>query len=410
MTRAGFGFGGIASGLLGSCALMLSACAPAGPGDSEYDEVSLAASTPQLVVGKQVRVWTNLLRVCEPNIAGANVCVAMACPGQPFNYTFTFRNRGSVVWRDVTGRGTEVGNDVFLETANGKQNPLTKTLRYSIKRHTNDFVRWDRKAVNCITKRGCRRTRSVKGGIGAVAPKTPGLSTSRWRLRDYSAAWGGESKGFGPKVAFQLRTVDCGNEVCGCSVTCQSGDTHRVWWALSTDDACAAAGESFCGTGKTASHEFNDCQGPGGGVGDYITPPGEPPPEEPDDEDGDDDDDGWWYAPSDDEEAEEWSALEEEGIGTELPDDSDYEPTEFDGVDPEEAAPWNVAPLSEEGGCAVTGARRSGSLGIVWSALLGVVLFAARRRTLKPAEGSEAKGGEGRATARARRGADAKLS
>lgn len=348
---------------------LLAACSAAAPSE-DVGEAAFAASEPELVAGKAVRVWTNLNGACEPDPGGVNVCVGLACTEQPFTFTFTFRNRGSAVWRDVTGRGTDVGSDVFLETANGKQDPLTGSVRFSVKRHTNNFVRWDRNASECVTKRGCRRTRSVKGGMISKAPSTPGVTISRWRLRDYSKAWS-KAQGFGPKVAFQLKTVDCGDEWCGCRVNCNSGESHRVWWKVNSDAECAAVGEEFCGVGKVTSHEFHSCEdttGPGG----YSSPPGETPPDEPED-----DDDGWWYAPSDPEENEQWHSTTGDSIGTELPDDPDYTPSGFDGVDPEESKPWNAPKLGRDGGCrAAPGRGESGGL----VALLGALGLLVRRR------------------------------
>jgi hypothetical protein len=109
----------------------------------------------------------------------------------------------------VKGRGKNVGNDVFLVTANGKKDKLTGKTRFSVKLNKNRVVRGDRKAKNCSTKNGCRRSTFIKGGMLAKAPKKPGIYTTRWRLRDYSKAWGKKSKGFGPKVELKIRVKDC---------------------------------------------------------------------------------------------------------------------------------------------------------------------------------------------------------
>jgi hypothetical protein len=55
----------------------------------------------------------------------------------------------------------------------------------------------------------CRRTVFVEGGIAATAPLEPGTYLSRWRLRDGSPVWGGEPKGFGPKIEMSFQVVAC---------------------------------------------------------------------------------------------------------------------------------------------------------------------------------------------------------
>ncbi len=193
----------------------------------------------------------------------------VACAGQPFELTFSFKNTGSATWRDVLHRGKAVGSDVFLVTASGKPDALTGRKRFSLQNNANAQVRGDHKAANCISKDGCKKTRFVAGGMQATAPKKPGIYASRWRLRDYSQHWGKKSHGFGPKVELRVKVVACEPEPkkCGCRAFCSDGKSHSLAASISSADECKAVAQTFCGPGKYLDHAFAACVGgapPGG--------------------------------------------------------------------------------------------------------------------------------------------------
>jgi hypothetical protein len=189
----------------------------------------------------------------------------LVCAGKPFELSFTFKNKGSAVWRDVDGRGKTLGSDVFLVTADGKKDKLTGKTRFSLKNNKNSKVRGDRKAKNCSNKNGCRRTTFVKGGIQAKAPKKPGTYTTRWRLRDYSKLHGKQSKGFGPKVQLKFKVKDCTTGQCGCWVWCTDGSKKKVA-AEGSSAQCKSVGATMCGgAAKVLHHQYSPCAPSGTG-------------------------------------------------------------------------------------------------------------------------------------------------
>ena len=202
----------------------------------------------------------------------------LACAGDNVKLSFTFANKGSATWRDVNGRGDSVGSDVFLVTANGKKDKITGHKRFSVSLDKNRHVRGDRKAPNCSSKSGCRKTTFVKGGMQGKAPKKPGIYASRWRLRDYSKAWGKHSKGFGPKVQLSLKVIDCDApaQECGCRVWCSDGKSHRLSSNIQSNGSCESAAKSYCapgnGNGALFTYRYQAC-GVGSGTAASPTTP-----------------------------------------------------------------------------------------------------------------------------------------
>jgi len=374
-------------------ALGLAACSA--PGDGEDTEaISLAATTPKLIASKWAKLWANL-----PADHSGKAHYA-ACAGEDFRFTLRFRNKGSAIWRDVLGRGNKVGSDVFLETANNKTDALAGKKRFSIRWNLNDWVRGDRKAKECTVKRGCRRTRFVRDGIPATAPKKLGVFRSRWRLRDYSKTWN-KPQGFGPKVEMRVRVVQCRPpDECPCKITCGDGASGVIY--NGSEGECSFDSEYFCVPYEVTSHQWFPCSsssggsgGTGGGSGGtggassgsggtVGGPNAEEPPEGP----------GYWITDSDDPTAgsggsggssgaagasgtpadEWWNDDDDPGIGTDdVPDDPDYEPDGFDGV--AEDVHSGVEPI-DDSGCALSAAHpRSSNL-----ALLGFVVLATALR------------------------------
>ncbi|MCB9583724.1 MAG: hypothetical protein H6717_42220, partial [Polyangiaceae bacterium] len=207
---------------------------------------------------KSVRKWSSARRF------RGKQADYVACAGDPVKLSFTFRNVGSAVWRDVKGRGEHAGSDVYLVTANGKKDPVTHHKRYSVKQNKNAHVRGDHKAKNCSTKNGCRKTTFVNGAMKGTAPKKPGVYHSRWRLRDYSKAWGKHSKGFGPKVDLKLRVVSCEvpKQFCGCRVWCSDGKHHDLAASIDSAAACKSVGATYCKPDKLLSSSYQACSAP----------------------------------------------------------------------------------------------------------------------------------------------------
>ena len=71
---------------------------------------------------KATRKWSNARRY------HGKKADYIACAGDTVKMSFTFKNVGTAVWRDVKGRGQHIGNDVFLVTANGKKDRITGLL------------------------------------------------------------------------------------------------------------------------------------------------------------------------------------------------------------------------------------------------------------------------------------------
>lgn len=374
----------------GLLALVVSLTACSAPqsseGSDELGSVELAATSPELRASKWMKLGSNLP---ESRSSQADF---RACEGQSFWFTVAFRNMGSAIWRDVPGRGDEVGSDVFFETANGKKDVLSGKKRFSLRFNGNDYVRGDRKAKECTMKPGCRRTKAIYGGIPATAPSKPGIYKSRWRLRDYSKAWD-KPTGFGPKAQVRVLVEDCRPPgSCPCEVLCyQSNGTVTVRYANSAEECGAVAGD-YCPPGEVASFHFIPCNdapdggtggsgsGGVGGVGGGSPGSGgsgpDPNVEEPPDGPG-----PWTYssggtggAGGGSSGAGGWPS-DDPGIGTDEPDDPDYEPDGFDGV--AEDIPAGVT-AAEESGCSLTVERRpSGALGLGLLLALGAL---SRRR------------------------------
>jgi MYXO-CTERM domain-containing protein len=218
------------------------------------------AAPQKTVKAKLVRKWSNAKRYRGKQ---ANYVV---CAGKPFAYSFTFKNVGSATWRDVEGRGDKVGSDVFLVTASGKKDKLTRKVRYSVKKNKNPFVRGDRKAKNCSDKRGCRKTGFIKGGMLAKAPSKPGIYTTRWRLRDYSKAHKAP-KGFGPKVELKFKVMSCqpkNPDACGCRVWCTNGESSKITASITSLSQCKAVGATTCKPAELLAADYQRCDPPTG--------------------------------------------------------------------------------------------------------------------------------------------------
>jgi MYXO-CTERM domain-containing protein len=302
---------------------------------------------------KLVRKWSNLKRY------RGKKADYVACAGDDFKLGFTFKNTGSAVWKDVPGRGNELGEDVYLVTANGKTDKLTGKKRFSVKLNQNDLVRGDHGSKEC-TQKGCRKTTFVEGGIMAHAPEKPGIYPSRWRLRDYSKPTG-KSQGFGPKVELKVRVLDCQAPAkeCGCRVWCNDGKSHQLKAdALDESGMCKTAGEVYCSPGKYVSHEFEACDASDPDI-DSVDPGVDPGV-------GDDPD-----APGND-----WVASEfDDDSVVEPEDDPDFEEDGFAGDD----AP--ILPTkSDEGGCSIGPGEPSAHAGLAL-ALFGILLAFRRKET-----------------------------
>jgi MYXO-CTERM domain-containing protein len=313
----------------------------------------------------------------------------VVCAGDPLKLTFSFKNSGSATWRDVKHRGKTMGSDVFLVTANGKKDKLTGKKRFSLQHNANSVVRGDHKAKNCITKNGCKKTRFIKGGIKATAPKKPGIYTSRWRLRDYSKHWGKKSHGFGPKAQLRFKVVSCQQpkQECGCRVWCSNGKSHKLAASIDTAAQCKSVAQTYCKPDKLLDQSFTKCA-PEPDPGTNPDPGTSPEPgANPDPSTQPDPDPGTQPEPTTSNEDPE---LEDEEIDNGVtPDDGDdgeetdaevEDDPEFtdDGFDGDLEGPWNG---DGEQSCAISapGASSSGPLGAL-GLLLAFAAVARRRR------------------------------
>lgn len=359
--------------------------APADPGE-DIDSVELGATSSKLRASKWVKLWSDL-----PKERGGTAHFR-ACAGDSFKFTLSFRNMGSAIWRDVPGRGEEVGSDVFLETANGKKDGLTGKTRFSLRWNANDWVRGDRKAKECTMNRGCRRTRAVHDGIKARAPAKPGIYKSRWRLRDYSEAWSAP-QGFGPKAEVRVRVEQCAAPgECACKVACSDGTGTTLFLMGGSEATCKTEAQLNCLPYEVTSHDLGECNtgGAGGSGGTSATNPdevnAEAPPDGP----------GFWITDSELASggsggsggtggssaaggaagAEWWGGEDDPGVGTDdLIDDPDYQPDGFDGV--AEDVSGGVVPADE--GCSFAAPHRgSAPLALAGLLVLGALL---RRRS-----------------------------
>jgi D-alanyl-D-alanine carboxypeptidase len=313
------------------------------------------------------------------------------CAGEDFRMAFTFKNTGSAVWKDVQGRGKDVGNDVYLVTANGKTDRLTGKKRYSVRLNRNRVVKGDRKGKNCSTKNGCKRTTFVKGSMRAHAPKKPGIYKTRWRLRDYSKEWGKKSKGFGPKAELKIKVEECAPKTCSCSLMCSDGSLHKV------TTKCSAQGNALCDANHLISK--NPCSASGGASSSTTSTepdaPADPEEAEGTPEEGDlgGDEDLNGYTPVD-EEGADLSALDEQaqdenGEAIDEIDDPDFEEDGFDGDDD-----GLVAGPGADAGCAIVSPGRgsTGTAMVLWAVgVLGLVWARRRRGGARVSLGRKAK-------------------
>jgi MYXO-CTERM domain-containing protein len=189
----------------------------------------------------------------------------VVCKGDKFKMSLTFKNKGTATWRDVEGRGKNIGSDVFLSTASGKKDKLTGAKRFSVKKNKNSKVSGSRKAGNCTSKNGCRKTTFISGGMLATAPNKPGIYESKWRLRDYSKEHGKKSKAFGPKATVRVKVMACepqNPDACGCRVWCSDGSGHKVTAKVTRDRDCRDIGQTVCKPAAYLSHHFAACAPP----------------------------------------------------------------------------------------------------------------------------------------------------
>ncbi len=333
----------------------------------------------------------------------------IVCAGKKFELSFTFKNKGTATWRDVKGRGKTMGSDVFLVTANGKKDKLTGKKRVSVRQNKNSYVRGDKKAKNCSTKKGCKSTTFIKGGLQAKAPKKTGIYTSKWRLRDYSKLHGKQSKGFGPKAQLRVKVVKCESGACGCSVWCTDGSKKKL--PVDSASECKAQGAKACAPSKYLSHDFNKCAPPGGGSGGTggssggtagtggssgswstggasgsgATGSGGSAGETGGGDPIDGDDSDTSFPPEGEEDPNAIETTDDDqtlASGTEEEDDPEFEEDpSFEGEDDGVEGGEGEA-LAEQGGCSVApvGARSSGGLAALGLLGLGLAWRVARRR------------------------------
>lgn len=316
----------------------------------------------------------------------------IACAEQPLKLGFTFSNVGSATWRDVEKRGKAVGSDVFLVTASGKADKLTGKKRFSLRHNDNDLVRGDRKAKNCADKRGCRKTRFISGGMKAKAPKKPGVYTSRWRLRDYSAAWGKQSQGFGPKVELKVKVVSCElpSAGCGCRVWCTDGSSQKLASTITSNAMCKSVAETACKPAATLKHDYVACQ-PGGGGGTTSTDPSAPSPPsspaggsdgsdwpEPETDPSPGDEPPNSGEPADDEDDSDDDGWESDADGEGEDDDADFAEDGFTGDDAD-AMHYDAVEYGES--CSVAPGRTATSRFGSWASFgVGLAAWWVRRR------------------------------
>jgi MYXO-CTERM domain-containing protein len=197
----------------------------------------------------------------------------VVCSQYPFMMALTFKNTGTVTWRDVYKRGDNPGSDVKLVSYKGQKDPLTGRKSLSVNLNKNNWVRADRNAGNCSNKPGCRRTTFKADGFWSIAP-SPGDYATRWRLRDFSAHWGTreESKGFGDLAKLRFKVIDCHTEACGCTAWCADGSKKEVvaGESLGTNN-CESNSRTMCGgADELVGWYYKPCRPPiGGGPGGY---------------------------------------------------------------------------------------------------------------------------------------------
>jgi MYXO-CTERM domain-containing protein len=223
---------------IGLSGLALAGCgAPASPEDYESEEELIAETQEPATTTLPVAARYLKGSSTTPKFHGAGAQY-ISCAGYPLVVSYDYQNTGSVVLRDVEGKGSTKGSDVKLVTTSGKKDSVTKKKFKSVRDNGNGWVRSDRKAANCLDKDGCRNTRFKMKG---VAPTKPGLYTSRWRLRDFSAAWDGTSKPFGPIAKLRFNVVPCNSVDCGCTAHCTDGSSFKTAAEASNCEEIATA-------------------------------------------------------------------------------------------------------------------------------------------------------------------------
>jgi hypothetical protein len=237
--------------------------ASAGPEDPWDDELeSLGTAHSALTGTVDADLYRRTSNSARYRGTGANY---IECARYPFMMAYTYKNIGSYPWRDVIGRGENPGSDVKLVAWKGRKDPLSGRKFLSVDDNKNYYVRSDRKAGNCSTKPGCRRTTFNSGGLWATAPAVPGTYTSGWRLRDFSKAWSDSSKPFGPRAMLRFKIVSCEDrETCGCTVWCSDGSKLKPPAGASN---CESVGKTFCEPGVPIAHYYNPCRADDGWPG-----------------------------------------------------------------------------------------------------------------------------------------------
>jgi MYXO-CTERM domain-containing protein len=246
--------------LIGAAAIV--GCGASVEGDDGWQDDEIVSTQHALTTKKlDASVYRRSSNAKKFRGAGANYVV---CANDPFMMAYTFKNTGTVAWRDVRGRGTTAGSDVKLVAWRGRVDPLANRTFLSLADNKNDYVRADRNAGNCSTKPGCRRTTFNSGGLWAIAPSTPGTYTSGWRLRDFSRAWGDSSKGFGPRTKLRFKVMSCEADPCGCTAWCSDG---RKIEPTAGANNCESVSRYFCEPAQLVGHYYQACRDDPPGTG-----------------------------------------------------------------------------------------------------------------------------------------------
>lgn len=124
------------------------------------------------------------------------------CAGQKVTFSFELENTGLASWVDVGDSSPGgFGRAVRLGVPTDTLDPFTGVHRVSLADNANpDVHSWNVTGADCNDAALCARTVFTQEG---VAPMTPGIHRTAWRLVDEQRAW------FGPNMYLDFNVVDC---------------------------------------------------------------------------------------------------------------------------------------------------------------------------------------------------------
>ncbi len=188
------------------------------------------------------------------------------CTWQAVKSWFEVENAGTASWTD--SGGAENGQAVRLGVPGDTNDPFVGKSRMSVAANANNDVHPD--GGDCNDQPACRRTIfSTDPASPAVAPSTPGVYKTDWKVVDEGRAW------FGPGMYLTFNVVDCASDgAAGATAGGASGsagaDNDAGWssaagsggggGSIATNTGGAAGNDSGAGQqDRVVGHDSSGC-------------------------------------------------------------------------------------------------------------------------------------------------------